>query len=1028
MRAFRSRFGSGFLRGVTRRRLVGRTQGTIAMIAATALLLGAIGAISGSSAFGNSGDGTMSVSPTFVAAGSTTNVLVFTFASTSTYGSGSYLTLQIPAGWTQPVATANVAGSVTVSAGTCSIASLASISTGSGPWTITVNQQCISGKTMSITYGAGTSATHVVAPATAAADVLFQAKSHSGSGGTPQNLDSSPTVDVIGSASQVVFTTDPAGTIAVNVPITTQPVVKVEDSAGNVITGSTAPITLAINTGPGTTGFTCTTNPLNAVAGVATFGGCKIGGLAGAYTLSAASPSLTGDTSGSFTITAGTAAQLAFSPSPGGGASGSVWTTQPTVQVQDGFGNLVNSSASILLGIGTNPGATSFTCTTNPKNASTGNDAFGGCKIVGTAGSYTLTATSGTLTAAVSNPFTIGAGPASQLVFTTQPSVNANIAAGSSTNVGVSVEDANNNVETTDNTTTVTLSLAPNPAPSTLSCTNPGGTTATVSAGVASFSCSLNKVATGYKFSALSSPTHGTVVSNAFNVVVGPAAKLVITSTAITSSASANAANQATVSLEDAAGNVTSIGSATTVNLSSSSAGAKFAASNGGAAVTSVVLLASTSSVAFFYGDTVAGTPTITVNASAFSPDSTQAETINPAAANKLAFVQQPTSALLGDAISPAVTVQVQDQFGNSVSASGVSVTLTGSSGATSTNSPVSTGSAGLATFSNITTSVPDTGLTLSASAPSLAGSGPSNAFTVSVPVANGAALTASVSDAGTGVSSVTYYYCSGGFTGACSSANGTSIGSSSTAAGNYPVTWNNQPANGAYRLVTVAVDKITNTSTSSSMPVTIGNVDHFVVSAPASTAVGASFSVTVSAVDGSNSVLAGYSRTIHFASSDGAAVLPANYTFADADNGTHTFTGVVLNTTGTKSITVNDTVATSKTGSTNVTVTAGAPGAPANVTVTNDTCVISLCTVQVNFSAPASNGGATITQYNASCSSSNGGGAPTPKSGASSPIQEPGFLVGPNYLAQGKLYTCSVTATNSVGTGPAGTSVQFTA
>ena len=81
-----------------------------------------------------------------------------------------------------------------------------------------------------------------------------------------------------------------------------------------------------------------------------------------------------------------------------------------------------------------------------------------------------------------------------------------------------------------------------------------------------------------------------------------------------------------------------------------------------------------------------------------------------------------------------------------------------------------------------------------------------------------------------------------------------------------------------------------------------------------------------------------------------------------------------------------------------------------------------------MNFSAPASNGGSPITQYNASCVSSNGGNTPTPKSGASSPIQEPGAFVGPSYLTQGKLYTCSVTAQNAIGVGAAGTSVQFTA
>ena len=39
-----------------------------------------------------------------------------------------------------------------------------------------------------------------------------------------------------------------------------------------------------------------------------------------------------------------------------------------------------------------------------------------------------------------------------------------------------------------------------------------------------------------------------------------------------------------------------------------------------------------------------------------------------PAAANRLAFVQQPTSTVMGAAISPAVSVELFDAFGNLLS------------------------------------------------------------------------------------------------------------------------------------------------------------------------------------------------------------------------------------------------------------------------------------------------------------------------------------------------------------------------
>ena len=53
----------------------------------------------------------------------------------------------------------------------------------------------------------------------------------------------------------------------------------------------------------------------------------------------------------------------------------------------------------------------------------------------------------------------------------------------------------------------------------------------------------------------------------------------------------------------------------------------------------------------------------------------------------------------------------------------------------------------------------------------------------------------------------------------------------------------------------------------------------------------GAASGVTVTARDSLGNVATGYTGTIHFTSSDGTAVLPADYTFVAGDNGVHTFT-----------------------------------------------------------------------------------------------------------------------------------------
>jgi hypothetical protein len=63
----------------------------------------------------------------------------------------------------------------------------------------------------------------------------------------------------------------------------------------------------------------------------------------------------------------------------------------------------------------------------------------------------------------------------------------------------------------------------------------------------------------------------------------------------------------------------------------------------------------------------------------------------------------------------------------------------------------------------------------------------------------------------------------------------------------------------------------------------------------------------------------------VEFRSSDGRAVLPATYTFTAADHGVHTFTGLVLDTAGTQSLTVRDSASSSITGSGSVAVSPAA-------------------------------------------------------------------------------------------------------
>ncbi len=97
-----------------------------------------------------------------------------------------------------------------------------------------------------------------------------------------------------------------------------------------------------------------------------------------------------------------------------------------------------------------------------------------------------------------------------------------------------------------------------------------------------------------------------------------------------------------------------------------------------------------------------------------------------------------------------------------------------------------------------------------------------------------------------------------------------------------------------------------------------------------------------------------------------------------------------------------------------NVTIGAILPGAPTGLMAVAGDGQFSL-----SFSAPANNGGSSITQYNASCTPSASG------SNSVSPVVV--SVGGPGSPNNGVQFTCSVTATNAAGTGPASASVMVT-
>jgi hypothetical protein len=161
----------------------------------TATSTGALGV------YAPNGSGTLSSAVTSVSPGSTGDVLGFTYTAASGGISGGAVAIEVPTGWTAPVAT-NAAGCTTASAGTVST---------SGQ-TITVSGLTLAaGATATITYGAvsggACTANDGATAATAGGSAVWQALEKSFAGGVLTNLAASPSVNVLAANGAGTMTT-----------------------------------------------------------------------------------------------------------------------------------------------------------------------------------------------------------------------------------------------------------------------------------------------------------------------------------------------------------------------------------------------------------------------------------------------------------------------------------------------------------------------------------------------------------------------------------------------------------------------------------------------------------------------------------------------------------------------------------------------------------------------------------------------------------------------------------------------------
>jgi adhesin/invasin len=372
------------------------------------------------------------------------------------------------------------------------------------------------------------------------------------------------------------------------------------------------------------------------------------------------------------------------------------------------------------------------------------------------------------------------------------------------------------------------------------------------------------------------------------------------------------------------------------------------AKSGGSSTVTTVSGTTNASGQATFtVKDTVAETTTYTATDSTDSVTVTQTAsvTFTPGAvsASQSTVSASPTSITADGSTTSTVTVTLEDANGNAVPGKTVSLAKSGGSSTITTVSGT-TDASGHATFTvkdsvaESTTYTATDGsdavtVTQTASVTFTAGAVSTVQSTItSAPgsvTADGSAtstITVTAKDAfGNAVAAQSVSLSQGAGSSTITTVSGTTNG-----AGQATFTVTDTTAETVTYAATIGASTILATA---SVAFTPGAATHLGVTPPASATAGSAFSVTVTALDAHGNTATAYAGTVHFTSSDGQAVLPANYTFVPGtDAGTHTFSSAVtLKTAGSKSVTATDAVTGTINGSASVTVSTAAASAAAS-------------------------------------------------------------------------------------------------
>ena len=491
-----------------------------------------------------------------------------------------------------------------------------------------------------------------------------------------------PSIVTAAAAKMVVIVTKPPSGVvsgqAFGLTVNTQ------DPFGNTDPTYNGPVTVMLASGSGTLSGNTTMDATNGVAAFTDL----VDTTSGAISLNVTSGSLNDTSTPAITVNPAAPSQLKIQMQPSLTATaGLPFTTQPVIDEEDQYGNLVTGDNSTVLtaylGSGAGPLQGTVTAT-----LSGGVATFAGLNDT-TAGTITLRFMGGGLNSEASVPIVISPAAASKLVVQTQPSATAMAGQAFSTQPVIVEEDQFGNLETGDNGTMVTASLGSGIGPLL------GTTTATMTGGVATLA-------------GLADDTAGTIVldysggglkAGPSTVVVSPAAasKLLIqTQVSATATAGQAFATQPILELEDKYGNVETGDNTTSVTASLGSG-------LGPLQGASTVIVKR--GVATFSGLADKLAETITIN---FTGESLTAGpstvAISPAAAGKLVIqTEPPATATAGHAFAIQPVVVLEDQYGNVETGDNSTViTAVPNSGSALLNGATATVKGGVATFTNL--------------------------------------------------------------------------------------------------------------------------------------------------------------------------------------------------------------------------------------------------------------------------------------------------------------------------------------